>query len=192
MIHARELSRGMVVTIDGAACMVEKVVTQTPSARGANTLYKVRARNLATRGKVDRTFKGTDALEEPDFQRRPVQYLYRDKTGFCFMNLDDYDQFFLQEEDLEEESKWIDEGMEDLSALVVDGRVIGIQVPDTVELPITECSPGVRGDSATGRTKPATLPSGHTVQVPEYLNPGDVIRVDTRTGRYVARAGSGG
>jgi elongation factor P len=73
---------------------------------------------------------------------------------------------------------------------VVDGRVISVQVPDTVDLPIVECSPGVRGDSATGRTKPATLPSGHNVQVPEYLNPGDVIRVDTRSGKYVSRAES--
>ncbi|MHC5038297.1 MAG: elongation factor P [Planctomycetota bacterium] len=191
MVQAKELARGMVVEINGAPCLIERVSVQTPSARGANTLYKVRARNLQTRGKVDKSFKGTDTLGEPEFQRRPAQFLYRNKSGFCFMDMNDYDQFTLQEDDLTEEHRWLDEGMEGISALVVDGRIIGIQVPDTVDLPIVDCSPGVRGDSATGRTKPAALPSGATVQVPEYLNPGDVIRVDTRTGKYVSRAGGG-
>jgi elongation factor P len=190
MISAKELSRGAVVEIDGAPCLVERITVQTPSARGANTLYKIRARNLETGGKVDRTFKGSDTLAEPEFQKRPAQFLYKDRTGYAFMDLEDYDQFTLQDEDLGEEKDWLDEGMEGIVSLVVDGRVIGIQVPDTVELAIVECSPGVRGDSATGRTKPATLPSGRNVQVPEYLNPGDVIRVDTRSAKYVSRAGN--
>ena len=190
MALAKELSRGMVVEIDGAPCLVMKVTVQTPSARGANTLYKIRARNLQTRGKVDKSFKGTDNLAEPDFMRRPIQFLYADKSGFCFMDLTDYDQFTLTPEDVEEEAPYLDEGMEGLFSLVVDGRVIAIQVPDTVDLPIVSCSPGVRGDSATGRTKPATLPSGQNVQVPEYLDPGEVIRVDTRSGKYVSRVSS--
>jgi len=190
MILAKELSRGAVVEIDGAPCLVERIAVQTPSARGANTLYKIRARNLETKNKVNKTFKGTDALAQPDFEKRPVQFLYRDKSGFAFMDMEDYEQFALQEEDIEEESRWLDEGMEGIVSLVLDGRVIGIQVPDTADLPIVECGPGVRGDSATGRTKPATLPSGHNVQVPEYLNQGEVVRVDTRSGKYVSRAGS--
>jgi elongation factor P len=190
MALAKELSRGVVVEIDGAPCLVMKVTVQTPSARGANTLYKIRARNLQTRGKVDKSFKGTDNLPEPDFMRRPIQFLYSDKSGFCFMDLTDYDQFTLPPEDVTEEAPYLDEGMEGLFSLVVDGRVIAVQIPDTVDLPIVSCSPGVRGDSATGRTKPATLPSGHNVQVPEYLDPGEVIRVDTRSGKYVSRVSS--
>ncbi|MHC4780699.1 MAG: elongation factor P [Planctomycetota bacterium] len=187
MTQAKEIGRGMVVEIEGAPCLIMKVTVQTPSARGANTLYKIRATNLQTRSKVDKTFKGTDDLAEPDFTRRPVQFLYADKSGYCFMDLTDYDQFTLPAEDLDEEAPYLDEGMEGLFSLVVDGRVFAIQIPDTVDLPIVSCSPGVRGDSATGRTKPAALPSGHSVQVPEYLDPGEVIRVDTRSGKYVSR-----
>lgn len=187
MIPAKELTRGMVVEIDGAPCLVERISVQTPSARGGNTLYKVRARNLETKGKVDKTFKGTDALGEVEYQKRPVQFLYRDGKGFCFMDLTDYDQFTLQEEDLEEESPYLIEEKDDLFAMMVNGRVIGIQVPDTVDLEIADTGPAVRGDSATGRTKPATLSTGLTVQVPEYLKSGDVIRVDTRTGKFLQR-----
>ncbi len=190
MIQAKEAGRGSVVEIERAPCIVEKVVVQTPSARGANTLYKLRARNLRTGAKVDRTFKGTDALPEPAFRKRPVQFLYHDRSGYTFMDLEDYDQFALQPGDVEEEARYLDDGMEGIFALEVDGRVIGVQIPDTVDLAIVDCSPGVKGDSATGRQKPATLPSGHTVLVPEYLNPGEVIRVDTRSNKYVGRAGN--
>jgi elongation factor P len=178
----------MVVEIDGAPCLIRKVAVQTPSARGGSTLYKVRALDLRRRTKVEKSFKGGETFPEPDFARRPVQFLYGDRAGLCFMDLTDYDQFTLPAEEMEEEAPYLSEGLEGIHALWVDGQVLGIQIPDTVDLPIVSCGPGVRGDSATGRTKPATLPSGHTVQVPEYLEPGETIRIDTRTGKYVSRA----
>jgi elongation factor P len=186
-MNARDLTKGKVFLLDGAPCLVEKVVVQTPSARSGNTLYKIRARNLETGAKVDRAFKGTDSLEEPDFERRPVQFLYSDAESACFMDLSDFDQFSLPKDDLTEELLYLDDGMEGIYSLVVDGRVIGVQIPDAVDLPVIETGPSVRGNSATGRTKPATLPSGHTVQVPEYLTDGEVIRVDTRTGKFISR-----
>lgn len=188
MILAKDIGRGSVVELDGIPCLVEKVTVQTPSARGASTLYKVRAKNLLRPGKVDKTLKGMDALAQPEFSKRPVQFLYREKDGFVFMDLGDYDQFSLHSSDVEQEAPWLADGMQGICSMVLDGRIIGIELPDTVDVQIVECTPAARGDSATGRQKPAIIPSGATVLIPEYLSPGETIRVDTRTGKFVSRA----
>src|ERR671929_41223 len=97
------------------------------------------------------------------------------------MEAQDYNQFSLSRDDLEDQAPFMTENMEGVEALVVDDEVIGIELPDTVDLPITDTAPGVRGNSATGRTKPASLSTGHVIQVPEHLDPGVTVRVDTRT-----------
>ena len=188
VVPAKDFKRRMVVEIDGAPHMIEQIQVQTPSARGAATLYKVKARNLKTRNRVEKSFRGTDALNEASFERRPVQYLYRDAEAFHFMDSSDYNQFSLPAEDLEDQAPFMTENMEGVEALMVNDEVIGIEIPDTVDLPVVETAPGVRGNSATGRTKPATLSTGHIVQVPEHLDPGGTVRVDTRTGEYLGRA----
>src|SRR3954465_8859632 len=100
VVPAKDFKRRMVVEIDGAPHMIEQIQVQTPSARGAATLYKVKARNLKTRNRVERSFRGTDALNESSFERRPVQFLYRDPDGFHFMDSADYNQFSMTAEDL--------------------------------------------------------------------------------------------
>src|SRR5437763_10283533 len=157
VVPAKDFKRRMVVEIDGAPHMIEQFQVQTPSARGAATLYKIKARNLKTRNRIEKSFRGTDALPESSFERRPVQFLYRDADGFHFMDSADYNQFSLPADDLEDQAPFMTENMEGVEALMVNDEVIGIELPDTVELPITESAPGVRGNSATGRTKPATL-----------------------------------
>lgn len=188
MVPAKDFTKRMVVEIDGAPHMIEHILVQTPSARGAATLYKVKARNLKTRQRIERTFKGTDALPESSFERRPVQYLYKDGDGHHFMDSADYNQFMLTAADLVDQSPFMTENMEGIEALLVDDDVIGIELPDTVVLEIVETAPGVRGNSATGRTKPATLATGHVIQVPEHLEPGTLVRVDTNEGAYLGRA----
>jgi elongation factor P len=188
VVPAKEFKRRMVVEIDGAPHMIEQVQVQTPSARGASTLYKIKARNLKTRTRIEKTFKGTDSLNESSFERRPVQFLYRDGEGFHFMDSADFNQFSLTDEDLADQSPFMIENMEGVEALMVNDEVIGIEIPDVVELEVIDTAPGVRGNSATGRTKPATLSTGHVVQVPEHLEPGVRVRVDTRTGEYLGRA----
>lgn len=190
MVPAKDFKRRMVVEIDGAPHMIEQIQVQTPSARGAATLYKVKARNLKTRNRVEKTFKGTESLSESSFERRPIQFLYRDPDGFHFMDSADFNQFSLTAEELEDQSPYMSENMEGVEALVVDDEVIGIEIPDTVELPIVETAPGVRGNSATGRTKPATLSTGVTIQVPEHLDQNVTVRIDTRTGEYLGRVNS--
>src|SRR5947209_2881394 len=178
----------MVVEIDGAPHMIEQIQVQTPSARGAATLYKVKARNLKTKTRVEKAYRGTDTLNESSFERRPVQYLYRDQDAFHFMDAADFNQFSFPPDELADLAPFMTENMEGVEALLVNDEVIAIELPDTVELPIVESAPGVRGNSATGRTKPATLSTGHVIQVPEHLDPGITVRVDTRTGEYLGRA----
>lgn len=187
MVPAKDFEKRMVVEIDGQPHMIEQITVQTPSARGAATLYKIAARNLKTRSRVEKAFRGTDALPESRFERRPVQYLYRDADQLVFMDETTYDQFNLNAGDLEEQLRYMSENMAGLEVMVVDDEPIAIQIPDTVDLLIVETAPGVRGNSATGRTKPATLSTGFVIQVPEHLD-ATVVRVDTRTGEYLGRA----
>jgi elongation factor P len=190
VVPAKDFKRRMVVEIDGAPHMIEQIQVQTPSARGAATLYKIKARNLKTRNRVEKTYKGTESLSESSFERRPIQFLYRDPDGFHFMDSADFNQFSLSADDLEDQSPYMTENMEGVEALVVDDEVIGIEIPDTVELPIADTAPGVRGNSATGRTKPATLSTGIVIQVPEHLDQNVTVRIDTRTGEYLGRVNS--
>jgi elongation factor P len=189
VVPAKDFKRRMVVEIDGAPHMIEQIQVQTPSARGAATLYKIKARNLKTKSRVEKNYRGTDALSESSFERRPVQYLYRDADALHFMDAANYNQFSMSLDELRDQIPFMTENMEGVQALLVDDEVIAIELPDTVELPIVESTPGVRGNSATGRTKPATLSTGFIVQVPEHLDQGEIVRVDTRTGEYLGRAG---
>jgi elongation factor P len=189
MFNASDLKRGDVVKIDGDPHIVETVKVQTPSARGAMTLYKIRFRNLKTKRKVDQSLHGNDVLAEADFERRPVQYLFGDASSITFMDLQDYSQFTLARDNLEDEWLYLTEGVEGLVSISSEGRVLGLEVPTFVNLEIVETRPAVKGGSVTARTKPATLSTGLVVQVPEYMAVGEVIRVDTRTGEYFSKAG---
>lgn len=185
---AKDIKRGRIVNYNGAPCLIESVSVQTPSARGAATFYKFRARNLSTKQKVDITLRGSESLEESDFERRPVKYLYADANDMHFLDQRDYNQYALPKEDLAEQSKYVTEELEGMQALIYNDECIGIQLPVAVELKVTRCDPGIKGASATARTKPATLETGLVVQVPEYLAEGEVIKVDTRSGEYLSRA----
>jgi elongation factor P len=191
MLSPGQLKRGAIIEVDDAPCVIESIKVQTPSSRGANTLWKVRARNLKTKQKVDKVYRGGDAVPEPNFERREVQFLYSDTGNFYFMDLEDYNQFSLPREDLAEESKYLIDNLEGIRSLLVDEAVIGVELPLTVDLKIVECDPSVKGNSATGRTKSATLETGLTIQVPEHLSSGETLRIDTSTGKFVQRVGRG-
>ncbi len=185
---AKEIKRGHIVDYNGGPCLIETVSVQTPSARGAATFYKFRARDLSTRQKVDITLRGGESLDEADFMRRPVKYIYADATHLHFLDQQDYNQYALAKEDLVEESKYLTEDLEGVTALIFNEQCIGVQLPVAVVLKVTQCDPGIKGASATARTKPATLETGLVVQVPEYLTQGETIKVDTRNGEYLSRA----
>ena len=185
---AKEIKPGAIVNHNDAPCMIESVHVQSPSARGAATLYKYRARNLITKQKSDITLKGTDSLDLADFARRAVKFMYADASQLYFLDQENYEQYGLSKESVEEESKYLTEDLEGVQVLIYNDQPVGLQLPAAVELTVTECDPGVRGNSATGRTKPAKLETGLVVQVPEYLEQGERVKVDTRTGEFLSRA----
>ena len=187
MIKACDLTKNSVVEINGDPHVVEQLRTQSPSARGASTLYKVRFRNVRTRSKLDQVFKGDDPLKESDFETRMVSFSFREGDRFTFMDLEDYSQFELMGDEMEGTIPYLVDGMEGIKALMQGGKVLCLQLPDTVELQITECAPTMRGASVTARTKAATLETGLVIQVPEYMEQGERVRVDTRTGEFLQR-----
>ncbi len=187
-MKASDIKKGAVIEVESQKVAVKQVAVQSPSSRSGSTLYKVRGQNLVTRQKFERSFKGDETVGEVDFMRRPVQFLYRDGDGCTFMDTETYEQFLVADSLLEEELPYITDGLEGLTALVADEELLGVDLPATVSLAITECSPGIKGASASARTKPATLSTGLVVQVPEYLSEGEVIKVNTETGDYISRA----
>jgi elongation factor P len=187
-MQAKEIKSGHIINYHDAPCLIESVAVQSPTARGASTFYKFRARNLITRQKVDITLRGGDSLDEADFRKRPVKFMYADGAHFYFLDQEDFNQYSLAKQDLAEEAQYLSEELEGVQALIYNDECVGIQLPVAVELTVVECDPAMKGASATSRTKPAKLQTGLVVQVPEYLAAGEKIKVDTRTGQYLSRA----
>jgi elongation factor P len=185
---AKDIKTGTVVAYQGAPVLINAISVQSPSARGAATLYKFRGRDLVNKQKVDITLKGTESLDEADFERRPVKLMYADSDALHVLDQTDFNQYSLALEDVEEERLYITDDLEGMLALIYNNECVGLQLPTTVELQVTQCDPSVKGDSATKRTKPATLETGLVVQVPDYLTQGERIKVDTRTGQFISRA----
>lgn len=187
MIKACNLKKGNIVQIGDQVYQAKQIEVHTPSARGANTLYKVRFAAIPGGQKLDQTYKGNDQLEEMELARRPVTYLYRDADQFHFMDGENYEQYSLYESQLEDQTEWLVENMEGLTALLLNGEIMAIELPGSVDLEIVETAPAIKGATATNRNKPATLSNGVTVMVPEYLPAGEVIRVNTESGKYMSR-----
>jgi len=187
MYSTSDLKRGVILELEDVPHLVESVSVSTPSARGASTIHRVRLRNLKTGQKVDRSFRGGETFGVPDVDRRPVQLLYRDAQAFHFMDQESYEQFALDRADLAWEANFLVDEMEGLVALMHNGAPLALELPNNVSLSIAETSPSVKGNSATGRTKPATLETGFVVQVPEHVDPDIKVNVDTRTGEFLGR-----
>lgn len=187
-MQGKEIKTGNVVVYNDAPVIIEKISVQSPSARGASTIYKFRARNIVTKQKLDITLKGTESLSEADFQRRSANYMYTDASQIHFLDQHDYQQYSLDLSDVENEVLYIKDGLEGILAMIYNEQCVGIQLPASVELEIAECDPGVKGNSATSRTKSAKLETGLVIQVPEYLKQGEVVKIDTRSGEYLSRA----
>ena len=188
MITTGDFKRGLRILIDGDPFVILDVHVQSPSARGASSLTKVRVRNLRTAQVLDKTFRGGDKLDEPNLELRPVQFLYRDDDGFHFMDAQSYDQFSLGADDLGDAAGYLTDGLAGIRSVVFNERVIAVDLPNTVVLKVLETGPTIKGATAQAQTKPATLETGLVIQVPSYLESGELVQVDTRDARFVARA----
>lgn len=185
---AGDLKRGMVVEINGIPHAVKNVDVKSPSSRGASTLYKIRFTNLKTGQKLDESLKGDDFFKDADLVRAKVQFSYIDGDNYIFMNSEDYTQYNLSREDLDDQVGYLTEGLEGIVALLVDDAPMAIELPSSVQLEIVETAPALKGATASGRTKTARLTTGIEIQVPEYLEPGEVVKVNTETGKFMSRA----
>ena len=188
MATASELRRGGRVELDGEPYTVLDVHFQSPSARGAATLVKTRVRNLRTGNVFDRTFKAQDRIVEPQVELRAVQYLYTDDGGYHFMDAESYEQFALSADDLGDVASYLIEGLGGIRSVVYNDRVISIELPTTIALRVAQTDPAIKGATAQAQTKPATLETGLVIQVPAYLESGELVQVDTRDARFVGRA----
>ena len=186
----KQFASGGVITVNGAPHIIESVEKHTPSARGAATIYKVRCRNLLTQMKTDLSCKGEDSFDEPDFRQQEVQYLYKEGNDYVFMDVESFEQFPLAAEIIGDDKYYLVEDMEGISALILEDRIVGIRLPDVVELELVECDPAIKGQSATNRGKSAKTQTGLEIQVPEYMEQGEIVRIDTRTGKFLGRVGT--
>ena len=191
MLTTSDFKKGARIEHDGAPWTIINTSTQTPSARGAATLVKARIRNVLTGQVLDRTFKSGEKFDEPDLQFRASQYLYEQPASggstYCFMDNETYDQFELTADDLGGDAKWLVENL-DVRSVVYNDRVVGIELPQFVEMEIADVEPGTRGDTASGAvTTVAHTVTGIRVSVPLFITTGDVVRIDTGTGTFKDR-----
>lgn len=185
MYEITDLKPGRAIQMDGIPYIILESKFGRKSQSKANMQCKLR--NLKSGAVVAQNFQGSEKIEPADVGYRHCQYLYGDGGSFTFMDLSTYDQFTLGSAMLGEVVQYLTEGLE-VDALVFEERAIGIQLPPTVDLKVIETPPGVKGDTAQGGTKPATLSSGLTIQVPLFINEGELVRVNTETGMYRERA----
>ncbi|HIE13431.1 MAG TPA: elongation factor P [Desulfotomaculum sp.] len=185
MISTNDFRTGLTIELDGDVYQVLEFLHVKPG-KGA-PFVRSKLRNLRTGTVMERTFSAGEKVPRAHLDRRPAQYLYYDGTSYYFMDMESFDQLVLGPEELGDGVKYLKENIE-ISVLTYQGKVLGVELPHTVELQVVETTPGVRGDTAAGASKPAKLETGLVVQVPLFVEEGDVIQVDTRSGKYLKRA----
>jgi elongation factor P len=187
LIEAIEIRRKMFVEYEGAPYHCLDVEVSTPTARGGQTLVRVKMRNLITRSVFDRTFKAGDKLGEPDLVKVPATFQYADALGFHFMDQESFETLTLGRDTVGEDRLLVADNLE-LSIHKYNGNPIGLEFPPHVELVVTSTEPAVRGDTASGATKTAVLDTGLEVRVPLFIKEGDRVRVHSETREFAGRA----
>jgi elongation factor P len=181
-----DFRNGMVISMDGVLWSILWFQHHKPGK--GNTVVRSKLKNVLTGSVLEKTFRAGERIDEVRLEHRPIQYSYNDGEFYYFMDLQNFDQIPLAAAVIgEDQLKYLKEGME-CDGLVHGETVIAVELPNFVTLQVTQTDPGVRGDTATGGTKPATLETGAVVQVPLFLNEGDMIRVDRREDKYIERA----
>lgn len=184
MITAGDVRPGQTVERNGALC---QIVEFQHVKQGRGTAFvRIKLKNMETGSVTEETFRPEERFERARIERAEMQYLYKDGESYIVMDTTTYDQVPLSKEQLGDALLFLREN-ENFTVLQYDGRVIGVDLPITAELLVTQTDPGFRGDTANAGTKPATLETGLVVDVPLFVNQGDRVKVDTRTSRYIER-----
>ena len=184
MISAGDFKNGVTFEFEGNVYQVVEFQHVKPGKGAA--FVRTKLKNVINGGVVEKTFRPTDKMPKAHIERRDMEYLYQDGDLFYFMDQETYEQIPLSSEQLGDALKFVKENML-VKILSYKGSVFGVEPPNFVELQVTETEPGFKGDTATGATKPATLETGAVINVPLFIEEGEMIRVDTRTGEYLSR-----
>lgn len=185
MISVNDFRTGLTVAIEGDVWQVVEFQHVKPGKGAA--FVRAKMKNLRSGTIIERTFRAGEKVPRARVEKKEMQYLYNDGADYVFMDMESYDQISLGKDQIGEGIKYLKEQMT-IQILQYQGQTIGVELPNFVELTVVETEPGVKGDTATGATKQAVLETGATVQVPLFVNVGDVLRIDTRTGNYIERA----
>ncbi len=186
MISSNELRNGVTIIVDGHLWTVIEFLHVKPGKGSA--FVRTRLRNVRSGGTLERTFRAGEKLERATVDNRQMQMLYNDGDGYHFMDQETFENVTLQRDVIGDPADFLKDGMV-VNVQTHEGVPIGVDLPAHVELQIVETDPGFKGDTATNATKPAKLETGATVQVPLFVESGNVIRIDTRDRRYIGRAG---
>ena len=184
MYSTAEFKKGLKIEIDGSPFTIVDFQHVKPGKGGA--FVRTKLKNLLTGRVLDQTFRSGERVKKPDLMEKEMQYLYREGDRYCLMDNETYEQIMLTAEQVGEAVEFLVENM-NLKVLIFNQQPVAVDLPNFVELTVAQAEPGLRGDTATGGTKPATLESGAVIQVPLFINEGDRLKVDTRTGSYIER-----
>ena len=184
MYSTAEFKKGLRIEVDGTPYIIVDFQHVKPGKGGA--FVRTKLKNLLTGRVVDQTFRSGEKVEKPDLREREMQYLYREGDRYCMMDNETFEQIMLSTEQVGEARLYLIENL-NVEVLFYNKEPIAVELPTFVELAIFQTEPGVRGDTASGGSKPAVLESGATLQVPLFINEGDRVKVDTRTGTYIER-----
>lgn len=185
MIMASAFRTGVTIEVDNNIWQVVEFQHVKPARGGA--FVRTKLRNLRNRSMQEKTFRAGEKMPRAHIDRKNMQYLYASGSIHAFMDTETYEQIEVQGSQIESELKFLKENME-VAIISYKGEIIGIELPNNVELIVTETEPGIKGDTVSGGTKSATLETGHTLQVPLFVNQDDVIVISTDDGKYMSRA----
>ncbi len=184
MISTAEFKKGKKIEVDGAPCEILECQHYKPGKGGA--FMKTKYRNLLTGSVMDQNFRSGMKFETPDLETREIQYLYKDGEKFVFMDMTSYEQLEIEKDVVGESAGFLKDAMS-VQAMLYEGRPISLELPPSVVLEVTETDPGLKGDTVSGASKPATMETGLVVNVPLFINTGDRLKIDTRTSAYLSR-----
>jgi elongation factor P len=184
MYTASDLRKGLKIQIDNDPYVIVDFSFSKPGKGQA--LYRCKLKNMITGVILDRTYRSVDTFQPASLEERRMQYLYSQENQFCFMDVENFEQSFLTAEQVGDAKNFLIDNLE-VDILLFEGRAIGITLPNFVDLTVTQADPWAKGDSVAGDTKPVTLETGYVLRVPPFVQEGEKITVDTRTGAYVTR-----
>lgn len=184
MLSTTDFRKGLKIEIDNTPYEIVDFLHVKPGKGGA--FVRTKLKNMLTGGAVDQTFRSGEKVDKPDMETRDMQYLYHDGSGYVFMDMGTYEQITIQDENMEDKGGFLQDG-QTVKTLFYNGQPLDIDLPAAVVLKVLETEPGIKGDTVSGASKPATLETGVVVNVPLFINEGDMVKIDTRSKGYLGR-----